>query len=125
MRNAEARYCALVGNSSDLVLEFDSAGRLLSLSPNCSPLVSRPLEEVLGKTLEESGILDSLHPEDRRPLFETFREGIESREETTSRFRLRFPDDSWHSFEAVSTPVEQVDGSPRVLSICRDVTDAE
>ena len=123
LRNAEARYCALVGNSSDLILEFDNAGRLLFLSPNCSALVPRPLDEILGKTLEASGILDSLHPEDRRPLFETFRKGIESRQETTSRFRLCFPDDSWHWFEAVSTPVEQVDGSLRVISVCRDVTD--
>ncbi len=123
LRNAEIRYCALVGNSSDLTLEFDSAGRLLFLSPSCSPLVSRPLDEILGKTLEESGILDSLHPEDRRPLFEAFREGIESRQETRSRFRLRFPDDSWRWFEGVSTPFEQVDGSPCVISVCRDVTD--
>ena len=123
LRNAEARYCALVSNSSDLILEFDNAGRLLFLSPNCSALVLRPLDELLGKTLEESGILGSLHPEDRRPLFETFRKGIESRQETTSRFRLCFPDDSWHWFEAVSTPVEQVDGSLRVISVCRDVTD--
>ena len=77
LRNAEARYCALVSNSSDLILEFDNAGRLLFLSPNCSALAPRPLDELLGKTLEESGILGSLHPEDRRPLFETFSKGIE------------------------------------------------
>jgi two-component system cell cycle sensor histidine kinase/response regulator CckA len=96
---------------------------LLFVNPSCAALGSRPLREILKKTLEESGALDLLHPEDRRPLFETFRKAIKSDQETRSRFRLRFPDDSWHWFEGVSTPLEQVDGSLRVIFICRDVTD--
>ena len=123
MRDAEGRYGALVGNSSDLIFEFDSEGRLLFLSPNCSSLISRPLDEILGKTMRESGVLESVHPDDREPLFEAFREGIKSNKETrkslsAARFR-------WlgRSFEGVSTPCEQADGSRRVLSICRDVTD--
>jgi PAS domain S-box-containing protein len=39
------------------------------------------------------------------------------------RFRFRMPDGSWHWFEGVSTPFERVDGSVRVISVCRDVTD--
>jgi PAS domain S-box-containing protein len=93
------------------------------VSPSCSALGSRPLDEILGKTLEEGGILDFLHPDDRRPLYATFREGIESDQEKKSRFRLRFPDNSWHWFEGVSTPFEHADGSVRVISVCRDVTD--
>jgi PAS domain S-box-containing protein len=123
LRDAETRCAALTANSSDLIFEFDDRGRLLFASPSCSSLGSRPLCEVLGKTLEESGALDLLHSEDRRPLFETFRKGVESGRETRSRFRLRFPDDSWHWFEGVSTPFEQVDGSLRIISVCRDVTD--
>ncbi len=125
LRNAGIRYCALIGNSSDLILEFDSQGRLLFLSPDCSRLISRPLDEILGKTLGESGILDSLHPDDRRPIFDTFRAGVESGRETRSRFRFRFPDGSWHWFEGMSTPFELVGGSKRMLSVCRDVTEAE
>jgi PAS domain S-box-containing protein len=33
------------------------------------------------------------------------------------------PDNSWHWFEGVSTPIEQADGSLRVISVCRDLTD--
>jgi PAS domain S-box-containing protein len=93
------------------------------LSSNCSSLISRPLDEILGKTVQESGVLESLHPDDREPLFEAFREGIKSDKETRSRFRLRDPDGSWRCFEGVSTPCKQADGSRRVLSICHDVTD--
>jgi PAS domain S-box-containing protein len=123
LRNAEIRRAALTANASDLILEFDDHGRLLFVSPSCSSLGSRPLDEILGQRLEESGVLDLLHPEDQRPLYQAFREGIESDQETTSRFRLRFPDDSWHWFEGVSTPIKQADGSLRVISVCHDVTD--
>jgi PAS domain S-box-containing protein len=123
LRDSEGRYGALLGNSSDLIFEFDSKRRLLFLSPNCSSLISRPLDEILGKTLRESGVLESVHPDDRQPLSEAFREGISSNKETRSRFRLRDSNDSWRSFEGVSTPCKQADGSRRVLSICRDVTD--
>ncbi|MBW2543623.1 MAG: PAS domain S-box protein [Deltaproteobacteria bacterium] len=123
MRDAEVRYGALIGNSSDLIFEFDSNGRLVFLSPNCSSLVSRPLDEVLGKTVEESGILESLHPEDREPLFEAFRHVIKTEEEARNRFRLCGLDGSWRCFEGVSTFCRQVEGSRRVLSICRDVTE--
>jgi PAS domain S-box-containing protein len=123
LRNAEIRFAAVTASSSDLTLELDDQGRLLSVSPNCSSLVSRPLDEIVGKTLKESGIIDLLHPEDRRPLYETFCEGIESGRKTTSRFRLRFPDDSWHWFECLSTPFEEADESQRIISVCRDVTD--
>jgi len=123
LRNTESRCGALTANASDLIFEFDDRGRLLFVSPSCASLGSRPLREILGKTLEESGLLDLLHQEDRRPLFETFREGIESGQEARSRFRLHFTDDSWHWFEGVSTPFEQADGSLRVIFVCRDVTD--
>lgn len=123
MRDAANRYSALIGNSSDLIFEFDHEGRLVFLSPNFSSLISRPLDEVLGKTVQESGILESLHPNDREPLFEAFREVVKSNKETRNRFRLRDSGDSWRCFEGVSTPWEQLDGSRRVLSICRDVTD--
>jgi len=125
LHNAETRYGALIDNASDLILEFDATGRLLFVSPSCYQVGSRPLDEILGKTLEESGILDSLHPDDRGVVAETFREPLVSRRETKNRFRFRFPDGSWHWFEGVSTRFEQVDGSQRVLSICRDVTDSE
>jgi PAS domain S-box-containing protein len=123
LRDAEGRYGALIGNSSDLIFEVDSGGRLVFLSSNCSSLISRPLDEILGKTVQESGVLESLHPDDREPLFEAFREGLKSDKETRNRFRLRDPDGSWRCFEGVSTPCKQVDGSRRVLSICHDVTD--
>ena len=122
---AETRCGALIDHSSDLILEFDEKGRLLFVSPSCSPIGSRPLDEILGKTLEESELLDSLHPDDRCSIFEIFREGVESRRETRSCFRIRFPDETWHWFESVSTPIEQVDGSRRFLTICGDVTDIE
>ena len=93
------------------------------MSPNYASLVSRPLDEIIGKTLEASGVLDLLHPKDRRPLYETFLEGLEFQQVTTSRFRLRFPDDSWHWFEGVATPFEEIDGSLRIISVCRDVTE--
>jgi PAS domain S-box-containing protein len=125
LRNAEIRSAALTANSSDLILEFDDQGRLLSASPSCSPFLSRPFHEILGKTIEESGILDSLHPDDRRSTSETFRERVESKQEGRSRFRIRFHNNSWHWFEGVSTPIEQLDGSHRILSVCRDVTDRE
>jgi PAS domain-containing protein len=94
LRDSEGRYGALLGNSSDLIFEFDSKRRLLFLSPNCSSLISRPLDEILGKTLRESGVLESVHPDDRQPLSEAFREGISSNKETRSRFRLRDSNDS-------------------------------
>jgi hypothetical protein len=57
---------------------------LLFVNPSCAALGSRPLREILKKTLKESGTLDLLHPEDRRTLFETVRKGIDSDQETSS-----------------------------------------
>ena len=123
--DAEFRCAALTANSSDLVLEFDDQGHLLAANPSFARLVSRPLDEILGKTLKESGLLDLLHADDRRSLYETYRAGIESRQEKRSHFRLRFPDGVWHSFDGVATPFEPADGSLRIISVCRDVTDVE
>ncbi len=77
LRDAEFHSAALSANSSDLVLEFDDQERLLAANPSFSSLVSRPLDEILDKTLKESGLLDLLHPDDRRSLYETYRKGIE------------------------------------------------
>jgi PAS domain S-box-containing protein len=125
LRASENRYRTLAENASDLILEVGADGRFKFLSPNCSNLLSLPLEEVLGKTMEDSGIAENLHPEDRRSLFGTFRRGVESGHTTRSRFRFLYPDDTWHWLEIVSNPFEQSDGSWSVVAVCRDVTETE
>jgi PAS domain S-box-containing protein len=125
LRASENRYRTLAENASDLILEVDAEGRFQFLSPNCSSLLSLPLETALGKTMEDSGIAENLHADDRRALFATFRRGLESGQATRSRFRFRYPDGNWHWLESVSNPFAHSDGSWSVVAVCRDITETE
>jgi len=89
------------------------------------PPASRAAADRLDKPLDESGILDSVHPEDRQSLLEAFRGRAASGQQAGIRFRFRAPDASWHCFEGTATPIQRADGSRHILAVCRDVTQSE
>jgi two-component system cell cycle sensor histidine kinase/response regulator CckA len=122
LRRSEARYRPLAENASDLILEVDDDGRLLFVSPNCEEITGRSAEELLGRTIFESGIDRALHPDDVKDLPRAYRNAVGSNANPHFVYRYRHPDDRWRWFECTAKRYRTGDGERRAVVIARDAT---
>jgi PAS domain S-box-containing protein len=122
LRRLEARYRPLAENASDLILEIDEEGRHLFVSPNCEEIIGRRAEELLGRTISESGIERCLHPDDLKVPPKAFRSGVDSRENGQFVYRYLHPDGRWRWFECTAKRFRTADGERRAVVIARDAT---
>ncbi len=118
---SEARFRALVQNSSDIITLFDGEGTVLYQSPSIERLLGYRPEERMGRNVFCDPIvhLDDLSA--KRAFFET----AKSRHGTpvTAEFRLRHADGSWRDIEAVAQSFLHDPGVAAVVANYRDVTD--
>ena len=123
LHRSEARYRALAENASDLILELDDRGRHLFVSPNCEEFIGKPAEELLGKTIFESGIDQNIDPADIREIAEIFRGTIRATGRGQFASRYLHPDGRWRWFESAVKRYQTEDGETRHVNIVRDVTE--
>jgi PAS domain S-box-containing protein len=57
---SDGRYRSVVDDLGDVIVELDSAGRLVYVNRACSELVGIPVEDMVGKDM-----MEHVHPEDR------------------------------------------------------------
>lgn len=113
LRASETRLRGIVAHTRELIAEVDADGRVVYASPNHLEVTGRSAEEHIGRRVD-----DYIHPDDMAA-----QAGAMPEPNAPSRpFRIRRADGSWRWVEVSVTPIEDGDGTARVLSIARDVT---
>lgn len=102
---AEEKLNLITENMSDIIFLFDTAGKILFVSPSIKNQLGWTIDERLGKTC-----LDILHPEDK-PLWSKWKRGVmEKGNPFTSKVRYRHKDGSYCWFESVTQPIKDEKG---------------
>jgi len=121
LRASEARFRALVQNSSDSISLFDAEGTILYQSPSIERLLGHPAHDRIGHNVFNDPLV---HPDDReakRAFFETARRRPEV--PVTAEFRLRHADGSWRYIEVVGQNFLHEPGVGGIVANYRDVTE--
>ncbi len=117
---SEARFRALVENSSDLVAMVDRAGIFEFQSPSSEPILGYRPEEFIGQS-----VFSFIHPDDTDLSHSTFaqlvRGGRKLSESTEVRFRHK--DGSWRVLEVRARELPGRAGGVSYVLNSRDVTD--
>ncbi|WBH15328.1 PAS domain-containing protein [Sphingomonas radiodurans] len=115
----DAQYRLISEEASDLIVITDEQGRLVFVSPSSRNVLGYAPDEMIGTTpyhyapVEDRALLDRQWSELRsRPAGEV----------VTLRFRMRRKDGVYVWID-VSARIAAYQDSPRVVSVCRDVTD--
>jgi PAS domain S-box-containing protein len=118
-RESRARFEALVGHSSDVIMVVDPWGAVRFASPAITAALGLPAESAAGKSL-----LDLVHPEDQA-RGAAFLEGISASPGAAQaiQWRLRHADGSHRHFETMGSSAMNVPAVSGVVLNLRDVTD--
>jgi two-component system cell cycle sensor histidine kinase/response regulator CckA len=120
LRESEERYRVLAETTHDLVIELDSEGQIVYVSPTSVASLGYSPAELRG-TLPFALI----HPDDVERLAAAFLERAHSNEPRHggTLFRIRHRDGSWRWFEGGGVNYRTARGDTRVVAVVRDVTE--
>ncbi len=115
----EARFRAMVRDSSDIMAIIDEHGYLTYASPATERILGLDAEALVG-----TNTFDLIHPEDRPRALHAF-EVATSDPDGADRveFRMNHADGGWRTIEAVSTNLLQDPAIAGLVVSARDVTD--
>src|SRR5438552_1497960 len=115
----EARFQAMVRDSSDIMAIVDAYGRLTYASPATERILGLDSEALVGMNT-----FDLIHPEDRPRFLRAF-ESAKSNGDTgdSVEFRMHHADGGWRTIEAVSTNLLHDPAIEGLVVSARDVTD--
>jgi two-component system sensor histidine kinase/response regulator len=121
LRASEARFRALVQNSSDIILLFDQEGAVVYQSPSIERLLGYRPADWMGRNILRDPIV---HPDDQ-PAKQKFFDAVRRRwgEPVSAEFRLRHADGSWRFVEAVGQSFPKEGGVAGVVANYRDITE--
>jgi PAS domain S-box-containing protein len=118
LRASEARFRALVQNSSDITVVLDAAGRRTYVSPASERLLGFPASDLLGR-----GPDDIVHPDDAPRLWDAIESFLRGARETgVIELRLRHRDGRWRDFEAIGTNLLDEPSVAGIVFNSRDIT---
>ena len=117
LRSAEARNTALLAALPDLLFELDIEGRYVQYHPPRSALPPTPVENVIGKTVEEV-----LSPEAARVCRAAIQEAYETGVSIGKQLELRLPGGTAWVELSVSRPVDSGQ-TPHFIVLARDITE--
>jgi PAS domain S-box-containing protein len=118
LRESEARFRALIENSSDFILLMDAGGRVVYLSPSAERITGYEPANLSGKLHAELA-----HPDDRAELSRALEALAVGNDGTAVRFRFHTQKGAWIWLEGTA---KNMLADPRVRAILinyRDVTD--
>jgi diguanylate cyclase (GGDEF)-like protein/PAS domain S-box-containing protein len=115
----EARFRAMVRDSSDIMAIVDTHGYLTYASPATERILGLDSQALVG-----TKIFDLIHPEDRPRALQAF-EVVKSDPESAERveFRMSHADGGWRTIEAMSTNLLHDSSIEGLVMSGRDVTD--
>ncbi|MDD1713593.1 MAG: PAS domain S-box protein [Methanoregulaceae archaeon] len=116
---SDARFRSLVTATSQIVWTTNSMGEVVDDLPAWRAFTGQSEEELRG-----SGWTQALHPEDRRPTAQIWKQAVKSRTIYSAEYRLRRYDGEYRHVAARGVPVLDKDGSiGEWVGICTDITE--
>ncbi len=83
LKEREEKYRLLVQNQTDLIMQFDSKGKMLFASPSCSLRLGKPESELLN-----SNLFELIHNEDVEHAKDTWTKAFTKKQEQTCELRI-------------------------------------
>ena len=121
LRKNEARFRALIENSSDMVRILDRDGRTVYQSPSAERIMGYSAGQTIGKS-----IFDLIHPDDVEQVRSAWQATMSvpgSAAPGTIEARIRHADGTWHIHEAIGTNLLDNPDVEGVVMNSRDVSD--
>jgi PAS domain S-box-containing protein len=121
---SEDRYRALTENALDLIVEVDSSGQFLYVSPNSQELLGYAPDELVGRNIEGLIRAEHIHPEDRDLLLSGFQHRVGELGEGGERiYRVRHRDGSERWLESRARTYRTQEDDVHAVVVSRDITD--
>ncbi|HKU38300.1 MAG TPA: ATP-binding protein [Polyangiales bacterium] len=120
LRVSERQLSEIVSESPDAILVLDESGVIVAANPATERVAARPLSELIGKHFAATGALAT---EDTGRALETFARVVAGEEVPQYDFRLVRPNGQIAFIEAKLRLAVGIDGTRRVHSVVRDVTE--
>ena len=121
LRASEARFRALVQNSTDIISLFDAEATVLYHSPAMERLLGYRPQDRIGRNVFRDNIVHPDDLDDKRAFFDAIRNRPEA--PVTAEFRLRHVDGSWRHIEAIGQNFLGDPGVAGIVTNYRDVTE--
>lgn len=123
LHHSEARFRALVQNSSDIVAVVEVSGEMRYLSPSCQRILGYEPEALVGRTP-----FDLIHPDDLDEIVSLFDQAIvgdlpNAQVERWIEVRFRHADGSWRHVEAQASNLLDEPAVQGFVVTARDVTE--
>jgi PAS domain S-box-containing protein len=118
LRESEQRFRAIAEHATELVAEFDQKGRFHYASPSFTSRLGHDPAELIGHSGSRL-----VHPDDLAASNRMLRSAFESGAESRVVHRVLHRDGSWRWFESTGRAYRTANGSPRFVSIGRDITE--
>lgn len=108
LRESEERYRALAMATAQAVWRADAAGNNVWTSDSWHSLLGLPGERARG-----SGWQESIHPDDRARVAQSWQECVKAGKDYRTEYRVRVRDGSYRIFEVRGVPLRKPDGTVR------------
>ncbi|MHA2296708.1 MAG: PAS domain S-box protein [Candidatus Hodarchaeales archaeon] len=117
LRESEEKYRGLVDNLSEIVVEADSEGNFMYVSPQCTELLGFRPEDVIGLSS-----FDFIHPDDLEKTMEAMTRALEGKRLFDFEYRVRHKDGHYVPVSATSKVIEK-DDDFKLVGVIRDITE--
>jgi len=118
LRVSEARYQALYENAPDIYTTINPDGEILSINQNGARMLGYEVNELIGESAAKV-----IHPEDQLAVFASIEQQFRQPHAGSDLEYRKLRKDGSILWVHHRTTLEQGGGEPRLLVICRDVTD--
>ena len=118
LEHNEARFQAMVRDSSDIMAIVDDDGMLVYASPATEQVLGIDTAPLIG-----SPVYELIHPDDRAQAASSFDQTRAGKGTDRTEFRLRHADGSWRVVEAVATNLLDDPSVQGIVISARDLTD--
>jgi PAS domain S-box-containing protein len=120
LARTEERFRLITENAEDLIAILNPQGKRLYHSPSYSRLLGHPPETLAA----DNGVVDLVHPDDRKGMMTAIECIMESGDGQGIELRMRHRDGSWRTCDFHGVPFRNAGGSiESVLIVARDITE--
>ena len=116
LRESEEKYCNLVSNLTDVIIETDSNLNFTYISPQVYDIYGYKPEEIIGKN-----IYDFIHPDDHEQAMKAVEEAIKKEQVYNFEFRTRHKDDHFIDVSGTGKIIKESEDF-KIIGLVRDIT---